>query len=288
MKFVIKCASFGLSKMSDEVIYLDIGRLKRRYVLHSPARATNLRAAVLMLDGRGGTPWTAMKSSGWSPKADEEGFLAVYPEAFRLDPKGPQHFLTNPQMWNSNSDRSDVDDVAFLKSVIDDVIQNHGADPQRIFMSGFSNGAAMTFRMAAEFPNVLAAIAPVSGPCRVRDVKLPRVVPTIFFFGKLDPLAPFDGGTVTLPWGPTENRRPVHTSVHAWADALGISDPPAVEERDGVTIEHYGDHFQFHVIHDLGHVWPGGHRLLPEKMVGVTSDRVKATDEIWKFFALHP
>jgi poly(3-hydroxybutyrate) depolymerase len=70
--------------MNDEVVYLGLGGLRRRYVLHRPTHLAGTAPAVVMLDGRGGTPWTAMKSTGWSPKADAEGFLAVYPEALQL------------------------------------------------------------------------------------------------------------------------------------------------------------------------------------------------------------
>lgn len=275
--------------MHAEVIYLGVGGVKRRYVLYRPPRLARCPAVVLMLDGRGGTPWTAMKSTGWSRKADAEGFLAVYPEALRLDPDGPQHFLTNPQMWNAGAggavaERAGVDDAGFLRAVIRDVCARCAADEQRIFMTGFSNGAAMTFRMAAEFPGVINAIAPVSGPCCIRGVRLSRPVPTIFLCGKLDPLSPFEGGEVRLPWGVTEVRPSAAESVRAWADVIGAPLAPAVELREGLVIERYGEHLAFYAIEDLGHVWPGGHRLLPEKIVGASSNRINGTDVIWSFF----
>ncbi len=278
--------------MADEVIYLELPDARRRYVLHRPPTLPATPAVVLMLDGRGGTPWTAIKTSGWSRKADEAGFLAVYPEAMRLNPAGAQHFLTNPQMWNagvggSDTERAPVDDVSFLRRVVEDVIERCGADPKRIFMSGFSNGAAMTFRMAAEFPDLLAAIGPVSGPCRVTDTRLSRPVPTMYLYGKLDPLGPFDGGDVELPWGGVEYRASVHESIRAWSKAMGVTDAPQVEEQDGITVERYGEHFEFRAIHDLGHVWPGGHRLLPEKIVGASSSRLNGTDVLWQFFQRH-
>lgn len=277
--------------MNDEVIYLESAGIHRRFVLHRPGgvRDDVARPAVLMLDGRGGTPWTAMKSTGWSARSDRDGFLVAYPEALRLDPLGPQHFLSNPQMWNAgaggtDTERADVDDVRFLEDVIDDLVAWRGADPRRIFMTGFSNGAAMTFRVAAECPERLAGIAPVSGPCRVRDVAL-RPVPTLYLYGRLDPLSPFDGGPVDLPWGGTEYRAPVREHVRRWVRAQGSAEVPVIREADGVTIERYGPAFEFRVVHDLGHVWPGGHRLLPEKIVGASSARLSATDEIWAFFS---
>lgn len=282
----------------DQVIYLDTSEGRRRYVLHQPVAVTSRGVpVVIMLDGRGGTPWTAMKSTGWSALADAEGFWAAYPEALRLDPNGPLHFLTNPQMWNagrgsSDVERPEVDDAGFLNQVIEDLVAR-GADPARIYMCGFSNGASMTFRFAAEHPARLAAIGTVAGHFRWGGETAPALpVPLAHFFGELDPLSPFNGGLVDLPWGKTEWRPPARQSADAWARRNGWSASPCVERFDGVTRERWGEpgdpaEVVFTAIADLGHVWPGGHRLLPESLVGPASDRLNATRNLWDFFRRH-
>jgi len=257
-----------------------------------------LAPAVIMLDGRGGTPWTAMKATRLNHKADESGFVVIYPEATRIDPSGPLHFLTNPQMWNagvgaSDSERPHVDDFTFLKKVVEDIFDRARVDATRIYMTGFSNGAVMTYRFALKYPDLLAAIAPVAGHVRVHDEKLTEPVPAISFFGKLDPLSPYDGGEIELPWGRKEMRPPVLRSVHTWAALCGhLPEDGQSKEGNLVSRLRYGqksarDEVEFVTIHDLGHVWPGGHRLLPEKLVGVSSNTVSATDEIWTFFSRH-
>ena len=264
----------------DHVIYLD----KRRYVIHLPAGYAGDRPlpVVIMMDGRGGTPWTAMKSTGWNPKADADHFIVVYPEAQRLNPAGPQHFMDNPQMWKTEAGSIDV---VFLRDVIANIASRFRTDASRVYLSGFSNGAVMAFRFALEAPELVAAIAPVAAHFRFRDAVLRRPVPMIYFFGKQDPLSPFAGGTVTMPWGPVETRPAVSETPARWAALMGITEPSSIEERqDGVTIERYGDQVEFYAIDGLGHVWPGGHRLLPENIVGVPCDKVKATDVIWEFF----
>lgn len=269
----------------DELHYLEHGGARRRYVLHAPAGAdpAAVRPAVVMLDGRGGTPWTAIKSTGWSRCADAHGFFAVYPEAIRLDPAGPQHFLDNPQMWRMA--RAPVDDVGFLAAVLDDLVARAPVDPRRIHFSGFSNGAAMCFRFAAEFPQRVAAIAPVGGFCTVPEAPLPRPVPAIFFHGGRDPINPLDGGRVTLPWGETADRPAVRESVRQWARMCGAAGELTHRaEEPGLRVERYGDDVELQVVEELGHVWPGGHRLIPERLVGAACDRVVATDRIWDFF----
>lgn len=284
-----------------DVLYLDMDGLSRRYVLFQPddvlAGGKDV-PVVVMLDGRGGTPWTAMKSTGWSAKAEREKFIVVYPEATRMDPSGPLHFLTNPQMWNagpggSDTERPDVDDMKFLRAVLEDVARHARVDESRRYMTGFSNGAAMTYRFALENPGLLAAIAPVAGHFRLRDERLDEPIPLISLFGRADPLSPYDGGDVNLPWGRRENRPPAIQSIHAWAMLCGHHpDDGVVEHEPGLTRLIYGlpgarDEIQLITVDDLGHVWPGGHRLLPEALVGQTSDRISANDEIWDFFQRH-
>ena len=282
----------------DEVIYLDIGALRRRYVLHLPPLETALPElpVVVMLDGRGGTPWTAMKITGWSELADRSGFAVAYPEALRLNPHGPQHFLDNPQMWNagrggSDVERADVDDALFLGAVFDDLAARLHATPERCFMSGFSNGAAMTFSFAATNPHRVAAIGVASGYCRVANTTLPHAVPTMYLFGALDPLSPLHGGNVELPWGKVEKRPPVMDSATLWARVNGLDvNHPSTREDDGVAWTSFRGTspeavLEVGIVPDLGHVWPGGHRLLPQALVGATSNRLHATETFWNFFA---
>ncbi|HEY8241136.1 MAG TPA: PHB depolymerase family esterase [Kiritimatiellia bacterium] len=264
----------------DHVIYLD----SRRYVVHLPPAfsASAQPALVVMMDGRGGTPWTAIKSSGWSPKADEQHFVVAYPEAEKVNPAGPQHFLDNPQMWKTEHGSGDV---AYLLAVLDDVHARFNTDPARVYLAGFSNGAVMACRFALDQPERVAAIGHVAANFRTREPTLRRLVPMICFFGKQDPIAPYTGGTVTLPWGLTEQRPDTRETPALWARLLGIADAPHVDERpDGVTVTSYGKDVVCYAVDGLGHVWPGGHRLLPEKLVGASCEKVRATDMMWDFF----
>ena len=284
----------------QEVRYLESAGVRRRYVLYRPEAVQSSSApvpALVMLDGRGGTPWTAMRTALWNNTADREGFAVIYPEALRLDPEGPQHFLTNPQMWcagkgGSDVERSEVDDVGFLVQTIHDAVAYANLDGRSIFMAGFSNGAAMTYRFALEQPRMLAGIASVSGHLRAPpDAVLSEPVPLISFFGEQDPLSPADGGEVDLPWGRREYRPPAFESVRRWAVLCGHRAEDLVATRvPGVVRWSCGrpgqrDEIKFVTVSDLGHVWPGGHRILPESLVGHGSDRVKANEEIWDFFA---
>jgi polyhydroxybutyrate depolymerase len=71
------------------------------------------------------------------------------------------------------------------------------------------------------------------------------------------------------------------------------AEPQALAGPAGVTVARYGPgtdggEVLWYTVADCGHTWPGGKSLLPEAMVGKTTDRLSATDTIWTFFAQHP
>ena len=143
------------------------------------------------------------------------------PEALPLDPSRPPAFLNNPLFWSDGSPHAvsaprAVDDVAFLAAVLDDLARRFPADPRRVCVTGFSNGAGMTFRLAAERAERIAAIAPVSGYCWLDAPRPARPVPTLYLVGMQDPLVPLAGGTVSTLWGWSEERPPVRDTLERW------------------------------------------------------------------------
>ena len=84
--------------------------------------------------------------------------------------------------------------MTFLDEVFADLIANRGADPHRLYLAGFSNGAGMTFRYVAEGRVPLTAIMAVAGHCWINPAPLARPVPTLYLIGDRDPLVPVQGG----------------------------------------------------------------------------------------------
>ena len=62
----------------------------------------------------------------------------------------------------------------------------------------------MAFRLAAERPDLIAAIGPVAGHCWVSPAPAARAAPALMIFGARDLLNPVEGGEVTTPWGASE------------------------------------------------------------------------------------
>src|SRR5207245_1310631 len=118
---------------------------------------------VLMIHGAGGTARWTLAETGWGAKADQEGFLAVFPQGTPPDPRRPAHFRTNPQLWNDGpardiAGRQETDDVGFIRALLTDLAARFAVDEHRVYVTGFSNGAAMTFRLGAELSTAFAAL----------------------------------------------------------------------------------------------------------------------------------
>jgi polyhydroxybutyrate depolymerase len=252
---------------------------------------------VIMLHGAGGTGQQAMEQTGWDRKADHEDFIAAFPDGVAEHPKLPASFLLNPQTWNDGSGRHAAGkrndgDVEFLAYVIETMQARYGADPDRIYVTGFSNGASMTFRIGAELSDKVAAIAPVAGHLFVHGHPLARGLPTLYVIGRADPLELPAGGVLRIR-GESFEQPPIEQNLRQWRDLDRCDFAPSSDARsDGVEQIIFDDCAGAEVVEyfidDMGHVWPGGINRLPTRLVGKESDKLNATDVIWAFFKSHP
>jgi len=279
--------------------------LERTYIVHVPSNydARTQFPLVVMLHGGGGTASTALWETGWVEKADKSGFIVVFPNAMARDPSRRSSFARNPQLWNDGSERfypgqKAPDDVRFITAVLDDLSARLMIDRKRVFVTGFSNGASMSFRVGAELSIRVAAIAPVAGALWFDPPVFKRSVSMCYITGTADPLNLIEGGVPKLASGGSDEVRakpkpPVRESILKWVKALDAPVTPAsVSNSNGVRTETYGPgrdgaEVVYIAVDGLGHTWAGGRSLLPESMVGETSDKIKATDIIWDFFQKH-
>lgn len=263
---------------------------ERRY-LHYPARSA--QGTIVFLPGTGSTAeWAAHET-----KLDEmAGFHVVVPEAMRPRPDEPARFVSNPPRWNDGSPSptpemaTNIDDVAFLNALLDDLTLK---DLAPFYLVGFSNGAGMAFRFAAECADRIAALAPIAGLWWPTGMIPSRPVPTYYLLGLVDPLIPFRGGEVNLPWGNRLVRRPAAiATLKAWAEAIGCHPCSRIErDDDGVRIEIYdSEQVEFHAtfIEGFGHHWPGGRGQLNRRIAGPIRDTLNLNANLADFFSRYP
>lgn len=282
------------------LLQLYCGGLQRQYLFLAPHGSRRPLPLVIMLHGAGDTSRGVLIQTGWAAKAVSEGFAVACPDAVRPDCARKPSFLENPQMWNSGYERSyafeqGIDDSLFIQAVIDDVSRRTAIDSSRVYVTGFSDGAAMAFRCALSFPERLAAAAPVAGHCwlPLEYASLAARLPLLYIAGSEDPLNPPAGGMVRAPWGDFVYKPPAMDMLSSWAALNGCSRKPKPRAAGaGVTRLLFGSSkagscVDYYLVSEMGHVWPGGCNRLPPELAGKDCSAINATDLIWKFFSSH-
>ena len=267
---------------------------ERSFYLHEPARAYPgpTRPAVLVLHGGGGNGKVSAAMSGFNAKADAEGFLAVYPN-------GSGRFGERLLTWNAThccayAMRENVNDVAFISDLIDELVRRDRVDPKRVYVTGMSNGAMMSFRAGRELSNKIAAIAPVVG-AMFGDETPPAVpMPIIMFNSRTDKSVPFEGGPAKIRAGTTVGNadyKPAAFALDFWAKANRCAQPPTVAQQTGVTITRFdrcaaNASVVLYALDGGGHSWPGG-RASGRRGADEPDAKVDATSLMWDFFKQH-
>ncbi len=278
---------------------LHIGDRDRRVIFVTPKdfKAGEPLPIVFFFHGAGGTAEQAAHTYGWVEKAEAENFFVAFPEGMPVRPDSPASFLLNPHIWRdqrAGMPTREVDDVHFFEEMLKQFEAVMPIDAHRVYVTGFSNGAGMTFTLGGHYSDRIAAIAPVSSQSFVKIEALARPLPLYYLTGTADPLIPYHGGTSSLPWGQTRTLPPVQESVDTWAKLDGCAAEPAtVSDEDGVRVLHYGPgsdaaEIYFTTIEGNGHHWPGTVEPLPHAISGPSLDPFNATDRIWDFFKMHP
>ena len=185
--------------------------LTRWYRIYSPESLPDQAPLVLYLHG--GTlsmrslfsPF-ADSTATWFEIAEEQGIVLVVPNG--VNPKTGDTY-GDDQTWNDiRPDQADgqtqVDDVGFILQLLDQVSAELPIDPDRIYVTGASNGGMMTYRLLIEAPERFAAGAAYIANLPVLTEPLPQPaqsVPLLIMNGTLDPLMPFEGGLVASDRG---------------------------------------------------------------------------------------
>ena len=288
----------------DHTLSLLSGGQTRTFLVHVP---TGYQAGakplplVFMLHGAGGSGKQVVFQTGWDKKADKENFLAVFPDALPARPDRPAAFRGNPRFWRDGSGRgakiggakiggaesADIDDVGFITSVLDTMEKRFSVDTKRVYVTGFSSGASMTFRLVHSLlSRRIAAAAPVSGHAWTKPVPKERPLSLLLIWGNADPINPVAGGGRDFMPKPS-----LQAEIAAYAKAINAPARPApIPDIKGINRYSYQSDtsealFLVTTIDGAGHVWPGGREVLPPSVVGPTTRKLNATDTIWYFFS---
>jgi len=274
----------------------------RTYRIHIPPGITpeESPALVLVLHGGGGTGEGMERSltqGGWNSLSDTNKFLVVYPDGIGKNWNDGRHL-------NDTAHHENIDDVGFLSTIINLLLTEFHGDPKKVYVTGISNGAMMSYRLAFDIPETIAAIAPVAGAIPI-DILPANVsgtpVSVVALSGTKDPLVPWDGGLIGTQRNPRGTCISVPAPVLFWVQRDNCSMVPSSQWLPNVNLLDFcrvrqeiyrdgsnGTTVMLYEIRGGGHTWPGGSQYLPVFLVGRTCRDIDANQIIWEFFKAHP
>ena len=243
----------------------------RNYSVFLPQNFEPNMPVVLNLPGGGVSIQLQMDGTLMNECADTSGFIVVYPIGIN-------------RIWNfdSHNNPPHINDVGFISALIDTLDAHYNIDMARIYCTGFSFGAIMTYRLAAQLGHRFAAVAPISG--YLSDIVLNwnpiREMPILNIHGTAD---------ARLPYGPRSHWT-VEENLNFWVQNNNCSSPadtillPDIDTTDNSTVEkiswtncsNNSSIIHYKVING-GHTWPGGAQLAANR-------DINANKEMWNFF----
>jgi len=253
----------------------------RSYILHvPPGYSKNVyMPLVVVIHGytataEGMEQWTHM-----SEKADEEGFIVAYPNGMPY----PWN-ENNPQAWNCGGQweewTAQTDDVGFINKMIEKISAYYSIDPNRIFITGHSNGSRMTYRLGIELSHKIAAIAPVSGQMVYESEEIPNYPVSVLHLHALDDSTVKYDGQHNPNETMYESVDSILTLCSSYYSCNTIPDTILVEDNYLVkswNCNQTNTDIVLYVMQRGAHQW-----------FTVENSGIDATDIIWEFFKSHP
>ena len=274
------CSGRPAPAAADDTWTLASGGLMRTVHVHVPPGYDPARATPLVLDFHGYTSNAAQQDllSQMTAKADAAGFIAVLPEGTGSSPSWNAGACCGEAVSNG------VDDVGFVRDLLDAAAARLCVDAHRVYATGMSNGGFLSHRLGCELGDRIAAIAPVAGVLGVPTCTPSRPMPVIHFHGTADTLVPYDGN-------PSMGFPSVPDTFAGWAERDQCRGAPVETFRmNDAHCSSYldcagGAAVTLCTVDGGGHTWPGG---TPVPALGYTTPYLSATDAMWSFFQAHP
>ena len=226
---------------------IDVNGTSRTYLTYMPNSASDSVPVIIQFHGGTGSAQDAYFTSNFDTTAEEEGILMVYPQAE----------TSTGSVWNtihaSEGNKVSSDDFGFIETLISHLSQNSRIDTSRIYVTGYSNGAAMAYQIACHLNDKIAGFAVMSGnfpleadyPCDIT-----HETGGLIFNGTDDVTRPLEG---ILGYAV-----PVRDGAEWWAEQNNSISEQTVQEGNVerttyVTLS--GAEIQLFIVSGGGHVW---------------------------------
>jgi polyhydroxybutyrate depolymerase len=255
---------------------VEVDGTDRTYVLYLPPGISSATPVPVVFAFHGHTQTAEYMRviGGFDTVAFANGFAMVYPNG-----TGPSGALS----WNAGVDccgyaaANDVPEADFVRAILADLETVFSVDADRVYATGFSNGAYLSYRLGCEMSDVFAAIAPAAGNFLPAPCELDHPVSLIHFHGLADTTVLYEGGRIL---GSTGNPMPsVEESAAIWAKMDDCDEVPETRTEGRLTVVTYsgcadGSGVEVRSFEGMAHTWPPP---IPQP----------AAQVIWDFFAAH-
>ena len=305
--------------------FLGADKVGRRYLVYAPANLPPRPSPVVLVFPGYSTSAESVAfhstHTRFEALADRDGFIVVYGNGLPNPPNAREHasmpkggFLQGCFAEHTGEGI----DVQYVRQILAQLQTELPIDRARVYATGMSAGGGMSFVLALEAPDLVAAIAPVVPvPFQPRGAWLFACHPQpgsdrvsiAMLAATDDPFITYaGGGSREYPFAQYPG---MEETRDAWLAALGLSGPPEVDRfpdvvqtdsytpdtgRASSTIERQryrpgpdGRELWYYKAAGMGHSWPSPTQSWPGlwKRFGKTNQDVDFADEVWAFFQRH-
>lgn len=238
---------------------INVNGKNRTIDVYAPNGMGENRPMVISAHGMGQDIAYQKENSRWDLVADTAKFLVVYPQS-------------DGSTWDLSATGNDI---AFIKAIIKEMSSKYKIDLDRVYMSGFSMGGMLTYSVANNMADQIAACAPVSGyPIGDLTAKPSRPMPIIHTNGDKDDVVHYE------PWkgnfnGMYQEQQGAYAQAEAWAKANQCEGTPVESVIDGAATRYLWKNGKCGVEVCLNKVYGKGHWS--------SNDKYHSVREIWKF-----
>lgn len=157
--------------------------------------------------------------AGWPAKADKEKFIVIMPNGYQ-------------NSWNIGEGcgaallpvhTEGIDDVGFVRALLEDVGKHVNIDLGRVYATGFSNGSSLAWRLACDAADIFTAVVPVAAGSCLGSCKPSTKVSILDVYGAAD------------AFNPTEDVAASMTALRAAAGCAADTQPATLPMSKGAN-----------------------------------------------------
>ncbi|NLV16032.1 MAG: hypothetical protein GXY50_02310 [Syntrophomonadaceae bacterium] len=272
-----------------------VGEKERNYEYYVPSSYEPSESVPLVLSFHGyqSNGEGQRNLTGLDLLAEKYGFIAVFPNGVPIpEGAGLGNLKERPDLMSGHQGMwvGDAGDLQFVSGLISDFKANYSIDSTRVYATGMSNGSmfshALAVELSDEITGIVGATGPLTGPLVNQTPKGPITV--IHCQGTDDPIVSYDGD-------PQLGALSAEQTVDQWVNWNQTSTQPEItqypqvvpNDPTSITKYVYSGGFDdtkviFYKVEGGGHTWPGGPQYLPVPFIGLSSQQISLSEEVWK------